>query len=133
MITNIENIEVVFENCEALTINQEGIDYLELKDFSLTYGGSELYVITNKFELMLNKNANKPFQMFGEETTTFERLSHSDITQIHIQGDEGKVDSFYIDWDDTNPNFDKTQYHTQEGNSLTIGKKIKNTYSEEIA
>lgn len=123
---------LVFENCESVTIEMDGIEFILLGpsrkrvERQFTKDGLRMTNIISDFCIKLQKEADLKFHGHYRESTVFERLHLGhDITQIHLFGVFGETQSYYVGWeDDTNPNFDGNQFSFPLDDGIIFGSDL---------
>ena len=106
---NVKSIELVFENCEYVTIPSEFIGTLELDGIRQHISRvasnciSKMTAIKN-VAIEIFKNADgehSPFGMESEKTTIFGRItSCDDITSIIVNYDDESSETLYVDYEE---------------------------------
>lgn len=136
----LEKVDIVFENCEVISIPYSHIKYMGVENIT-----SSLYKHFNNDKLdemlqsdyvkiILSKNANVECDgfPFKNSLTVFERLEWNDITHLDIfykDYEDGQVKNKYIavNWDDTNEwknTYQVTKVDKRGNLTATIGKHI---------
>ncbi|MDP9675286.1 hypothetical protein J2W97_001269 [Paenibacillus jamilae] len=102
--------EILFglENCESLSIDAKYIGNFSVtnvrKSIIRHYGDIRFMDICDTFSIVVNKNANTDYQVFGVEDegfkqNTFDRLTSGDIVVIDIVYDDDSKDEVYVHWE----------------------------------
>lgn len=106
----LKRITFGLENCDIITIDGNNIKFLEINNIrqrirKCINGYVDNVIISNDFEIIIDKRANIPYKQFGlasEEIFVFTRLSHhGDIVDAVVTLlDEGvdKQYSILFDW-----------------------------------
>ena len=111
---DVKSFEFEFENEESLIIDSEHVESFALIDISWNaekkYGKQavEMYPTISRFHFMIDKDADLPLND-GTTRTVAQRMSCEDVTRISITYKNGRVEDFYIPWDDDDEDFDKWQ------------------------
>lgn len=108
---DIKKVEIVFENCEEVTIERKYIEKLNALDIEIC----EDYNVCNSFEIEINKDildntddkglCNRYFENCEDKVSIGERLQQNDITQIHICYEDDSKEWFYVNWEDSDSIF----------------------------
>lgn len=136
-------IEIIFENCESITIKDSAIEHLRMKTDGESYeldGVSKTFTEKkelSKLYLMLNlRDKENFFHMFDTTKKTFsdegskciDRLRFSDdITSIKING----ID-YHVPWDSEKVIYDKELPIPCYKNKLQKNTESKNSYGHDI-
>ena len=136
-------IEIIFENCESITIKDSAIEHLRMKTDSETYeidGRNKIFYEKKElssFYLMLNlRDKVNFFHMFDTTKKTFseegskciDRLRFSDdITSIKINGI-----NYLVPWDAEKVIYDKELPIPCYKNKLQKNTESKNSYGHDI-
>lgn len=106
----LERITLGLENCDVITIDGDNIKFLAINNIGRRIrkcinGYVDNVIISNDFEIIIDKRANIPHKQFGlvsEEILVFTRLTkHNDIVDIVVTFlDEGieKQYSILLGW-----------------------------------
>ena len=111
---NVKSFKFEFENEESLKIDSEQVESFALIDISWNaekkYGkqGIEMYPTISRFHFMIDKDADLPLND-GTTRTVAQRMSCEDVSRISIMYKDGRVEDFYVPWDDDDEDFDKWQ------------------------
>lgn len=108
---DIKKVEIVFENCEEVTIERKYIEKLNALDIEIW----EDYNVCNNFEIEINKDIldntddkglyNRYFENCEDKVSIGERLQQNDITQIHIYYEDDTKEWFCVNWEDSDSIF----------------------------
>lgn len=131
-----KEIEIVFENCEVITIKREDIYSYSFSEVSkeYTYFGDieESLRTAKKVALTLNPSADKDYTPFGLDdvdisTNVFERImQYRDIVSIDLIYSEDKEKRFFVPWDYSNEDdnkWQKAEYVTNDRLLITIEER----------
>lgn len=114
----LKSIDLVCENCEAITIDSQYIGNWNIENITESlYGNLQEILnmtICDNFEIALNRNGNKENHIVS--TDNYERiLTYKDITSIVLNYTNGSSNRIYLPWEDD----------TKEYNGYMICKKNK--------
>lgn len=105
---NIKNIEIVFENCECVQIDEKDIIYIILKDINseirrVACNSISKIKFSDYIGILVSKNAKIKYTcgFQDEDYNAKDRLIGSDdITWIYMNYDDGSEESYCVDWED---------------------------------
>lgn len=128
---DFKKMEIIFENCDAICLNEEDIDGLYMGDISLSYNvqGGTLrgYKTLSHMTMLLKPQVLNKHTQFAEMINDARELEYhklknriyaSDITQIYFyDADFNEIDKFFVYWNDDDEwhNRYQKQYITDEG------------------
>ena len=125
---DIKKVEIVFENCEEVTIERRYIEKLNALDIEIC----EDYNVCNHFEIEINKDIldntddkglyNRYFENCEDKVSVGERLQQNDITQVHIYYEDDSKKWFCVNWKTGIKNINQKSNITQDGNLYIIIK-----------
>ena len=105
---NVKYIELVFENCEEVRIDEKYIGYMAITDF-----GEEIVRVAinsickiraaDEVALEIFSEANGPFISYGKDQgiTIFDRITEwNDITHINVVYEDGEEEYIAINYDE---------------------------------
>lgn len=128
----VKSIELVFENCEVLTIPISDVMLFKVLDekasYTRTVSGMTKSTTIDGFALALR--GDKPCETnYMEYETTSKRMGECDITHITVMYENGTDDSYTVNWPDTGQNEMSHKYqklkHTAKGN-IIMTSTLKN-------
>ena len=99
----LKSIDLVCENCEAITIDSQYIGNWNIENITESlYGNLQEILnmtICDNFEIALNRNGNKENHIVS--TDNYERiLTYKDITSIVLNYTNGSSNRIYLPWED---------------------------------
>lgn len=118
----LQNIELVFENCETMFINYPDVVYLDIEKPYISFASYMNAICKNQciegFSIGIAKGADFPDSTSFSGDMTIDRLKLQDVTQLHITYDDESTDSFYVNWDVDHETRNEKQnlLETNEGN-----------------
>lgn len=138
----VREIELVFENCDSMTIPEKHIGFFEIDDIRTRVRRIAVNAIA-KMELVgkvvieiLPEGNTDHFELGVEDDPVyrmkkFERVRHNDITSIEIHYDDDSTETYYPEFEGTYVNEWQTTFCSKtQSLYVLIGKNIdvKKTY-----
>jgi hypothetical protein len=95
----VKKIEVVFENCEEITVPTSDISFMYASDITSSAFIQNI-LSHDDVDVHEHKTAGV-FSLRIKNKPEYSRiLQYSDITQIHLYGHDDSHDWFYVEWGD---------------------------------
>lgn len=103
--SQVQFIEICFENCESVKIDQEQLIYLDLSNITSDINRYNKTQKCDSCEIAINKAANIEYSPFGLTDyliqKVFDRiLAYDDIVSIQIHYDDDTEDYIYVPYKD---------------------------------
>lgn len=102
--STLKKIDIVFENCESITLEYPHICYIKTYGYKEDFANYLNCIVKNKiidgFELIVSKTAKiveEDSNLFDDKKNPIDRIMN-DITQLHITYEDDSVDSFLVSW-----------------------------------
>lgn len=123
----LESIEIVFENCEVIAVNNSDVEDLHLiwdkgdlqKDSSSNKLNKVFYL--DSAIIKIKNSGNLEYEWAGCLNTFFKRiLAYNDITQLYLKYEDGSEDAFYVQWPDTDEEENSKQQVVLQDDGLLI-------------
>ena len=130
MLDKVISIELVFENCEMMTFEQDDIVDLELGNITtnilkVAVNGIVKKVYANEVYIELKKESNSKFVSFGDEGYKFDRiLRYNDIVLMDLHFEDGRIETYHVCYNGEEINSNQNVVLKDNGN-LVIDIKDK--------
>lgn len=132
---NINSIELVFENCESVSLNPSEFKYLSIDGIDKSkhincfqYKNGEEIINNNcdYFHILINKESLKKMIGFNDRISLKERLGYYDITQV-ILNYGGREEIIFVPWSEisefSNDEYEKHETLDNGDMEITIERK----------
>ena len=128
----VEEIDIVFENCEVVTLTIDRIECLAIERISKEYiingyqykaGEMEKRICCGELYLRINQKGLEQ-KVEWEDKELKERLKFRDITMIELHYDTQEREEIYVPWEDEG-NFGTNKYQNNEMNNEGMEITIK--------
>lgn len=146
----IENVEIVFENCEVFTIPADGIDRLYIGDIHYSFdihpnglskwtkaGETSCWAFTDEVYIILNEkgmNIRSDWkEMFDDAELLKDRISGNDITHLDFNFTDNTNIYIGVPWEDGKTEWDNAYQHNTIKNKrvfIDIAKDINKEAQE---
>ena len=123
----LKSVEIVFENCEVITVNSSDVEDLHLiwdkgdlqKDVSSNKLNKVFYL--DSAIIKIKNSGNLECEWAGCLNTSFKRiLAYNDITQMYLKYEDGSEDAFYVQWPETDEEENSKQQVILQDDGLLI-------------
>ena len=123
----LKSVEIVFENCEVITVNNSDVEDLHLiwdkgdlqKDVSSNKLNKVFYL--DSAIIKIKNSGNLEYEWAGCLNTSFKRiLAYNDITQMYLKYEDGSEDAFYVQWPETDEEENSKQQVILQEDGLLI-------------
>ena len=136
---NVKEICLVLENCDSITFPANVIGDFRIEKINeeverIAINCIAKVIYANSIFIEIYKDGNIEYAQFGfleDQIKKFERLKDSnDITSIEIKYEDDTVDSYFVDYDESNdglgaPNINEKTYISSYGNLYIVIDKEK--------
>lgn len=109
----IKSIDMVFENCECITIPAEAIAGFFVSNVFTRYTQTGPHKAIEDFILKVKPNIEITGNLFSETSDPLMRIEHADCTQLVINNEDRTVDNLYVTWADDDFYSNKTSTKDQ--------------------
>lgn len=122
----IKSIDIIFENCEYISVNEKDVIYIEMNDvknhiFRIARNYIADLFYSDDIIIILNKEAKTKGSIFTKDLTGIDRIKkYNDITSIEIKYENDSTKEIYIDWQESDALENKNQEVLEKNDCIYI-------------